>query len=106
MQIEVMQTMLSTMTGIKDEGLLLAYLTMAGEAILNYRYQGRRPASAEVPEEYHTNQLEIAAYLLGKRGAEGETIHNENGVNRTYEAASVPKSMLRGIVPLAHALGG
>ena len=44
-------------------------------------------------------QVEIAAYLMNKRGAEGETYHGENGVNRTYENASVPASMLAGVTP-------
>jgi hypothetical protein len=33
-------------------------------------------------------------------GAEGQTAHSENGINRTYEAADVSPSILRKIVPL------
>lgn len=54
---------------------------------------------ANVPEKYHVRTCEIACYLLNKRGAEGETQHVESGVSRTYESASVPASMLQGIVP-------
>ena len=45
-------------------------------------------------------QVEIAVYLMNKRGAEGESAHSENGVSRTYENGDVPASMLRGIVPM------
>ena len=45
-------------------------------------------------------QIEIATYLYNKQGAEGETKHNENGVDRTYESASIPESMLSDISPV------
>lgn len=50
---------------------------------------------------WNIKQIEIAAYLYNKQGAEGETQHNENGVSRTYESASVPASMLSDISPIA-----
>jgi hypothetical protein len=53
----------------------------------------------EVPNRYETKQVEIAVYLYNKRGAEGQTAHNENGINRTYESADVPESLMRGITP-------
>ena len=46
-----------------------------------------------------TKQVEIAVYLYNKRGAEGQIVHNENGINRTYESADVPESLMRGITP-------
>ena len=46
-------------------------------------------------------QVEVAAYLLNKRGAEGETAHSENGISRSYEDGDVPSSLLRDIVPYA-----
>lgn len=46
-------------------------------------------------------QIEIATYLYNKQGAEGETEHNENGVDRKYESASIPESALSDISPVA-----
>ena len=60
----------------------------------------------EVPERYHMTQVEIAAYLLNKRGAEGETAHSENGISRSYEDGDVPPTLLRDIVPFAAVMGG
>lgn len=59
-----------------------------------------------LPEEamedrWKMKQIEIAVYLFNKQGAEGETTHDENGVKRTYESASVPASMLSDISPIA-----
>ena len=97
---EVMKARLSALTGETDDNILLTFLDIAGEKILEKCYPYRHD-KREVPARYHSTQLEIAVYLLNKRGAEGETAHNENGINRSYESASVPNSMLKGIVPFA-----
>jgi hypothetical protein len=52
-----------------------------------------------VPSKYEYKQCEIAAFLLNKRGAEGQTGHNENGTNRSYEGGTIPPSMLAEITP-------
>jgi hypothetical protein len=52
-----------------------------------------------VPSKLEYKQCEIAAFLLNKRGAEGQTSHSENGVSRSYEGATIPPSMLADITP-------
>ena len=89
---------LASMTGEKDQSVLLTYLHFAGERVCRKAYPFK-PEHNEVPDKYVYVQLECAAYLLNKRGAEGETYHSENGINRPYEAASIPDSMLKSIVP-------
>lgn len=97
---EVMKARLSALTGETDDNILLTFLDIAAEKILEKCYPYRHD-KRDVPARYHSTQLEIAVYLLNKRGAEGETSHNENGISRSYESASVPDSMLKGIVPFA-----
>lgn len=80
------------------DSVLNAYLALAGRKILNRAYP-YDDTITEVPNRYSYLQCEIATYLLNKRGAEGEQAHSENGVNRTYESADVPESMLREIIP-------
>lgn len=81
-----------------SDDILKSYLTIAGQAILNRAYP-YDDTVAEVPRRYGVLQCEIATYLLNKRGAEGEISHSENGINRTYENAGIPDSMLRDVVP-------
>ena len=83
--------------GWSDE-ILTQYLTIAGQKILNRAYPYDDTVE-EVPRRYGVIQCEIAAYLLNKRGAEGEVSHSENGISRTYENADVPESMLRDVIP-------
>ena len=73
-------------------------LSISAQKILDRAYPYDTTVT-EVPARYETKQVEIAVYLYNKRGAEGQTSHNENGINRTYESADVPESLMRGITP-------
>ena len=95
-----MQTKLKAMTGEQAEEVLSTYLEIAGQKILRKAYP-YDDAQTEVPAKYHYTQLEVAAYLLNKRGAEGETAHSENGISRSYEDGDVPPSLMREVVPCA-----
>lgn len=94
---------LKLLSGENDEKILSAYLDLAGGIIINRAYPYNQEFK-EVPLKYYSTQIEIALYLLNKRGAEGETSHNENGISRSYESASVPESMLKHITPFAKVL--
>ena len=94
-----MKSKLLLMTGEQDDDILSAYLDIAGDRILERVYPYKHGEELEVPAKYQSTQLEIAAYLLNKRGAEGESAHSENGINRSYESSSVPMSMLKHVIP-------
>ena len=96
-------SMLRIMVGQPNDGdwaddVLISYLAIAGNKILNRAYP-YDDAVTEVPRRYGYLQCEIANYLLNKRGAEGQTGHTENGINRTYENADIPESMLSEVTP-------
>ena len=80
--------------------VLSYYLDLAGQIILSklYPFDGQANGK-EVPERYDGLQVRIGAYMLNKRGAEGEIQHIENGIHRNYGSADVPESMLKEIVP-------
>lgn len=91
--------LLKAMVGVSDtDEVLSAYLNIAGSKIAAKAYP-YNDETEEVPKKYHTLQCEIAAYLLNKRGAEGQKTHSENGISRTYENADIPESMLRVVTP-------
>lgn len=92
-------TALRAMVGGSDaDEVLSTYLLLAGCKIIARAFPYKEDVT-EVPVKYETIQLEIAAYMLNKRGAEGQTAHSENGISRTYENADVPASMLKGVTP-------
>ena len=90
--------MLTTITGETDNDALTSYLFLAGQIILRKAYP-YGDGSEEMPSKYDGLQIEIAAFLLNKRGAEGEVQHSENGVSRIYENGDIPANLLRRIIP-------
>lgn len=91
--------MVTTMTSEADTAVLSVYLALAKDTVLKRAYPfGDYPE--EFPEMYDVIQVKITSYLLNKRGAEGETLHNENGVSRSYEDGDIPPSLLREIIPM------
>lgn len=91
---------LKLLTGATDseDDLLLTLLSLAEGKILERLYPYDH-SKETIPTRYVGKQIEIAAYLYNKQGAEGQIAHSENGISRTYESADVPESMLRGIAP-------
>ena len=81
-----------------SDDVLISYLKIAGDKIIKRAYPYDDTVD-EVPRRYGILQCEIAQYLLNKRGAEGEIAHAENGVNRTYENADVPESLMGEVIP-------
>lgn len=96
-------TLLRVMVGQPNAGdwsddVLISYLAIAGRKIINRAYPYDDTVT-EVPRRYGYLQCDIAAYLLNKRGAEGQVAHTENGIIRSYESADVPESMLGEVTP-------
>ena len=58
----------------------------------------------EYGEKYSNLICKMALYSLTKMGAEGETSHQENGINRVYQSANdYPDDLLNEITPLIKA---
>lgn len=99
MEIEKKLSYMKIMGGLQDnedDKVLMAYLDLAKEKLINHIYPFEKPV--ELEEKYVMKQIELAIILFNKRGAEGETSHNENGVNRSYQSeekffASIPRKV-------------
>ena len=75
-------------------------LESAKAVILSRRFPfGEQPE--EIENKYKDLQIRIAVEMFNKRGAEGETAHSENGVNRSYASANVSEDLLKEITPKA-----
>ena len=85
---------------IAEDALLDVLLLQSEGIVLNRRYPFGIPDGATVPTQYEHIQLQIAVELFSKMGAEGQTAHSENGINRTYESAGVSPALLKRIVPV------
>lgn len=97
-EVEKLSTLRAMVGGTDTDEVLSSFLNLAGSKIIAKAYPYKDKVN-EVPTKYHYLQVEIAAYMLNKRGAEGQTSHTENGITRQYENADVPASMLRAVTP-------
>lgn len=97
------QKMLEHLTGETDEGVLSTYLYLA-ENIVRSKAFPYGDGTEEIPTKYESTLIDIAVYLLNKRGAEGEQAHSENGIQRVYEDGDIPPTLLRRITPSAGVL--
>lgn len=82
-----------------DDSVVEAYLDIAKEKILSKAFPFKDTSEMEVPSKYHSILIDATVYLLNKRGAEGETSHDENGISRTYGSDDLPKELLKRITP-------
>ena len=76
------------------------YLAAAEKAVINLAYPFG-DGTEEMPSKYDYEQIEIAAYMLNKRGAEGEVAHSEGGTSRTFETGDIPISLRARITSFA-----
>lgn len=85
-------TVIKTMLSIPESDITLdneisVYLEMAASEILNWMYINKpekRAAANAVPTKYEMVQIHAVVNGYSHKGAEGETVHNENGINRTF----------------------
>ena len=71
-------------------------LADAEALVLNKMYPFGYPDEAVVPSRYERIQIQLAAELYSKRGAEGQTSHSENGITRNWSEKS---ALLNRVLP-------
>lgn len=91
-------TTLQTLTGDENVDLLRSCLDFAKDKILKKRFPFG-DGTEVFPEEYDQIHIQIAQHLLLRVGAEGETVHLENGISRHWEDGDVPATLMRQITP-------
>ena len=82
-----------------SDEVLSAFLLKAKDIVLATAYPYGYDEEQEMPGKYDIVQCDIAIYHINKRGAEGETRHDENGVSRMYGSADTPSDLLARITP-------
>lgn len=71
-------------------------LADAEALVLNRMYPYGYPDGMVVPSRYERIQIQLAAELYSKRGAEGQSGHSENGISRSWPEKS---ALLARIMP-------
>lgn len=76
--------------------VLGSMITLAEAMVLDRMYPFGYPDGAVVPARYEQIQILLAVELYGRRGAEGQLSHSENGISRSWPEGS---PLLKRIVP-------
>jgi len=85
------------------DSVISALLDQASDAILDVLYPYDDVGElAVLPSKYNALQCELAARYYARLGANGEVVHNENGINRTW-ASPDDADLLRKVTPRAKA---
>jgi hypothetical protein len=98
MNEELLKLLKITYGDDEDDSVLSAFLCLAESRVRNRLYPYGN-GNEVVPRKYRMKIVEIATYLLNKRGAEGETQHKEGDITRIYENGDIPDSMMEDIIP-------
>lgn len=85
-------------SGTVEDAVLEDHLLTA-IAVVNDLRQYTSTDEDIVEPQYQSVVVEMALIAYNKMGAEGQTYHGENGVNRSYENAMYPDSIMKLIVP-------
>lgn len=101
-------SMLKTILRISDnaeDDLLAVYLAAAAQELLYWKYQYAADGIPEsVPAEDEQAQIWAVVAGYGISGAEGQTVHNENGINRTFKFADMIQYIRSNTIPYARVM--
>ena len=67
-----------------SDDVLDSMLSSAASLILNRMYPFGYAEDMQIPARYENIQIQLAVELYTQRGAEGQTGHSENGINRSW----------------------
>lgn len=83
---------------------LNVYLTLTAQEILNWKYSllGGIPEDiTEVPPAEEVTQIMACAAGFGHKGAPDETVHDENGINRSWKHADMVQYVHANVIAYA-----
>lgn len=86
------------------ESVISAYLSLSLAKIMERLYPFDHSASLVLPSKYDVLHCELAARMIARRGGEGELIHNENGIQRTYGTVD-DEDILSRLTPMMKIVG-
>lgn len=81
---------------------ITTYLAIAEREILAWRYSYVPDSMPDhVPPEYEMTQIQAVVMGYTHAGAEGEYLHNENGINRHFTYADMLEYIRKNVIPIA-----
>lgn len=85
---------------ISMDQLISAYLLIAQQEIISWRYSYTGQSVSEVPAEYEMTQVMAVVAGYSQGGAENQLQHGENGINRTFKYADMLAYIRAHVIPI------
>ena len=97
---------IKTILGFTDtsyDTTLNSYIDMAGSEIIGWRYSYSPNFSetTDVPTEYEMTQVHAVVAGFSIRGAEGQSLHEENSIRRTFKYEDMVAYIRAHVIPIA-----
>ena len=104
MTMDAKLSMLESLLVIKEpteelETMLTAYLEMAAQEIIQWRYSYAKNIPDEVPAEYEVTQVFAVVEGYNQQGAEGQSMHSENNLYLTFKYGDMVDYIHRMVIP-------
>ena len=97
---------IKTVLGFDDtsyDATINTYIDMAGSEIIGWRYSYSPNFSdvVDVPTEYEMTQVHAVVAGFSIRGAEGQSLHEENSIRRTFKYEDMVAYIRAHVIPIA-----
>lgn len=98
-KLELLVTLLDADSDASEK--LEAYLTIAEKEILSWRYSYAGGIPKEFPPEYEMTQINAVIAGFNLIGAENQTQHSENGIQRMFKHSDMISYIRSNVIPIA-----
>lgn len=101
-KLNTIKALLADNGAVPGDDLLNTYLAISGQEILNWKYHlvgGVPDTEASVPMKDEVTQIYAVVAGYTHAGAEGQMVHNENGINRTFKYGDMLQYIHENVLP-------
>lgn len=91
----------SILGGEVESETIMTLLDAAGRELMAWRYSiGNAKPPEDVPDEYEMAQVFAVVAGYSQRGAENQSYHAENGINRTFAHSDMVAYIRANVIPM------
>lgn len=91
-------------TDTSEDARIAAYLSMAKQEVISWRYSYGAQEVSEVPADYEMVQIYGVVAGYSQSGAENQRLHTENGIAREFVHSDMIQYIRANVIPLCRVM--